>query len=196
MTSETETYCPRCGDPVRSQPHKALSGEVAMCTTSLFTQEWTCPSDGNEHGSESVGLHLVRFEWNTDYDGRRIDPGKEPYPETWHGPFATAEAAQTFAQDAFEDDTDVHDVTTGVINLASSPERTAALEWLRHMGDLGPRERELAEWSEALDSEGVLADYSRYDESRADLNEDLANLATAAVQIIRTLLGHTIKEAP
>lgn len=58
---------------------------------------------------------LVKIEWNTDFDGREIDPEKEAYPATFHGEFFSPEEAQEW-MDAYPEDTDVHDMFTVPLN--------------------------------------------------------------------------------
>lgn len=41
--------CSGCGDPLRQQDEKALSGEVQRVWTSDRTGGWVCPTTGNEH---------------------------------------------------------------------------------------------------------------------------------------------------
>lgn len=53
--------------------------------------------------------HIVRIVWTTDHDGRHIDPGKEEYPETFHGPFETQAEAKEWLE-AYPEFTDIEDM--------------------------------------------------------------------------------------
>jgi hypothetical protein len=58
---------------------------------------------------------MVIVEYNTDFDGREIDPAKEEHPRTFHGPFTDMDEASKW-MDAYPDDTDVHDMTAVPLN--------------------------------------------------------------------------------
>lgn len=65
--------------------------------------------------------HMVRITYLTDFDGREIDPGKEEYPATLHGPFDSHEEAVAW-MDAYPDgDTDIEDMVTIVANRVRPP---------------------------------------------------------------------------
>jgi hypothetical protein len=59
--------------------------------------------------------------WNTDFEGRKIDPTKEEYPVTVHGLFENQELAETWMNDE-PDDTDTHDVFSAPLNPPDSHE--------------------------------------------------------------------------
>ena len=67
------------------------------------------------HSAEFGHTFLVKIEWSTDFDGRVIDPGKEEYPETLHGPFDTSEEAVEW-MNTYPDDPDIYEMTVVVIN--------------------------------------------------------------------------------
>ena len=60
---------------------------------------------------------IVEVEYNTDFDGREIDPAKEEYAKTFHGAFDTIEEATAW-MDAWPDgDTDLHDMRALLFNM-------------------------------------------------------------------------------
>lgn len=72
--------------------------------------------DGDINTSAEFGEStIVVIEWSTDFDGREIDPGKEEYPRTHHGPFVDIDEAARW-MDAYPEDTDVHDMTAVPLN--------------------------------------------------------------------------------
>lgn len=66
--------------------------------------------------------HVVVTEWNTDHDGRAIDPTVEAYPYTVHGPFPTFAAAKQWMDNSYPDDTDIHEQVVAPLN---TPEENA-----------------------------------------------------------------------
>lgn len=70
----------------------------------------------SETTEEDGHLYAVEIEYNTDFDGREIDPGKEEYPRTLHGPFLTKDLAIKWLED-YPEDTDVHDMSVIPLNL-------------------------------------------------------------------------------
>lgn len=60
-------------------------------------------------------VFAVETEWNTDFDGRQIDPAKEEYPRTLHGPFLSEAEAKAW-MDAYPDDKDIHEMSTVTLN--------------------------------------------------------------------------------
>jgi hypothetical protein len=73
-------------------------------------------ADGLVNTSAEFGETLVvEIEWNTDFDGREIDPAKEEYPRTLHGPFLDEAEAKAW-MDAYPDDTDVHEMSAVTLN--------------------------------------------------------------------------------
>jgi hypothetical protein len=73
--------------------------------------------DGEVIVSAEFGEHYaVEVEYNTDFDGRRIDPGKEDHPRTLHGPFTTQEEADKWAESYGPDSTDIHEVRVVPLN--------------------------------------------------------------------------------
>lgn len=120
--------------------------------------------DGNIITSAEFGeARLVKVEYNTDHDGREIDPAKEEYPVTLHGPFKDDAEAHAWA-DAYEpDSTDIHDVHFITLNLVrgrvnETEEALASLRGLREAHDRynqvtgrdAERDIELLGWLEAL----------------------------------------------
>ena len=57
---------------------------------------------------------IVDVEYNTEADGTQVPEG-EPGPHTLHGPFDTEAEAVEWLQN-YPEDTDVYDITLGVIN--------------------------------------------------------------------------------
>ena len=75
-------------------------------------------SDGNPDTSASYGeAWMVEVEYNTDWDGRVIDPKEEVYPRTFHGPFFTEAEATEWMDHFMPDSTDIHDIRVSVLNL-------------------------------------------------------------------------------
>jgi hypothetical protein len=73
--------------------------------------------DGFVQTSASYGdLWHVRITYYTDFDGRKVDPGKEELPETFHGPFETQEEAVEWVEAYPDGDTDIEDIVVGVLN--------------------------------------------------------------------------------
>jgi hypothetical protein len=75
----------------------------------------------NEHGeidtSAAYGEQwMVKIEYNTDFDGREIDPGKEEYPVTFHGVFYSLQEAADWMNAYPDGDTDIADMTAQCIN--------------------------------------------------------------------------------
>lgn len=71
--------------------------------------------DGHIKTSAEYGeVWMVKVEYNTDFDGREIDPGKEEYPCTFHGEFFSEQEADEWLM-AYPDDTDVHEIT--IVNM-------------------------------------------------------------------------------
>ena len=71
--------------------------------------------DGEIITSASFGeTHMVRIWCNTDFDGREIDPAKEDYAETFHGPCSSEEANEWML--AYPDDTNIHDMQVVALN--------------------------------------------------------------------------------
>ena len=60
--------------------------------------------------------YLVKVEYNTDYDGREIDPLKEDYPVTLHGPFDTVEDATEWMDGWPDGDTELHEISVITMN--------------------------------------------------------------------------------
>lgn len=57
----------------------------------------------------------VQIDYNTDFDGRWIDPEVEDYPQTFHGPFTSLDEAAAWMED-YPEDTDVNDMRATVLN--------------------------------------------------------------------------------
>ena len=67
---------------------------------------------------------IVRVEYNTDFDGRQIDPAKEEYPCTFHGTFESEDEAVEWMDAFCPDDTDIHEATAMVMNRVRPEEGT------------------------------------------------------------------------
>lgn len=79
------------------------------------------PLPTNEHGeintSAAYGHEwLVVIEYYTDFDGRVIDPEKEDYPKTLHGPFVDAEEATAWIHAYPDGDTDIYEMKVSILN--------------------------------------------------------------------------------
>lgn len=73
--------------------------------------------DGFVVTSADFGQHyLVRISYNTDFDGRQIDPGKEEYPQTFHGPFDSEAEAVEWMESYPDGDTDIAEMESIVAN--------------------------------------------------------------------------------
>jgi hypothetical protein len=75
----------------------------------------------NEHGEiECSAVHgehwMVHIQYNTDFDGREINPEHEEYPETFHGPFHSQQEAADWCNAWPDGDTDIHDMYVKCMN--------------------------------------------------------------------------------
>jgi hypothetical protein len=59
---------------------------------------------------------MVHIQYNTDHDGRDIDPEHEEWPETFHGPFYSQQEAADWCNDYPDGDTDIHDMYVKCMN--------------------------------------------------------------------------------
>lgn len=91
-------------------------GACGYTTITIATTPLPRDEDGEIVTSAEFGeSYLVRIEWNTDFDGRAIDPGKEEYPASYYGPFLSEDEAVEW-MNAYPEDTDVYDMTSIVCN--------------------------------------------------------------------------------
>lgn len=58
---------------------------------------------------------IVEILYNTRADSTPIDPEREPYPRTLHGPFHNLDEAIEWMEN-LPDDTDTHDVNAYLLN--------------------------------------------------------------------------------
>lgn len=117
-------------------------------------------SASREHGTE----WMVRIEYNTDHDGRWIDPETEAYPETLHVGFHTKAEAFAWMDARTDGDKDVHDAFALMVNRARPASRDAeelaelraavrAIEAAWDGGDLAGAVRDAAALVPAADAE-------------------------------------------
>jgi len=59
---------------------------------------------------------MVHIQYNTDHDGREIDPEHEEWPETYHGIFETQQEAADWCNAYPDGDTDIHDMYVKCMN--------------------------------------------------------------------------------
>lgn len=79
----------------------------------------TLPHDEDGHVNTSAEFgegYVVEIHYNTDFDGRQIDPGKEEHPRTLHGDFKDLEEAMAWMEGYPDGDTDIYDMTAIVMN--------------------------------------------------------------------------------
>lgn len=56
---------------------------------------------------------LATIHWNTDAEGRPVEPLQDDSPISYYGPFSNIEAAVAWMDD-YPEDTDVYDITADV----------------------------------------------------------------------------------
>lgn len=78
------------------------------------------PTDSDGHVITSaefgMGEFIVEVTYNTDPDGREIDPNKEDYPRTLHGPFVDEDEANAWIYAYPDGDTDIEDMVPIQLN--------------------------------------------------------------------------------
>lgn len=74
--------------------------------------------DGFIETSPQGEATLVKVTYYTDHTGRTIDPEKEEYPCTLHGPFRDEDEAVAWMEAWPDGDTDIEDMVTQHLNLA------------------------------------------------------------------------------
>jgi hypothetical protein len=84
------------------QEQQALPRDAdgTLITSAIFGEDW-----------------VVEVEYNTDHDGRVINPELEDYPRTVHGGFYSKEEADEWAEGFCPDDTDINEVRVIPLNL-------------------------------------------------------------------------------
>ena len=103
-------------DEAREYVRERIKGTPSLSIEVDEILDVTHPLPETRTSSEFGELYMVRIDYNTDDDGREVDPNDLPLPCTFHGPFVGVAEASEWADARVNGDTNVVDALVIALN--------------------------------------------------------------------------------